>query len=150
MNLDHDFFQVSKLSEDQKKVLHQKWNSFFPPNSGEDQKKGFHQKWNSIFPQIQVKTKKRLHAYTHMHTRVKLLEGMQMKTILKLLGEIQSNYWEGIYPPILRASAPLITIIQKHCNHQHLRVYCGQLTVITEFTHNNSTRKSKHITDHFN
>ena len=30
MNLDHDFVQVSKLSEDQKKSLHQKWNTFFP------------------------------------------------------------------------------------------------------------------------
>ena len=30
MNLDHDFFQVSKSSEDQKKGLHQKWNTFFP------------------------------------------------------------------------------------------------------------------------
>ena len=30
MNLDHDFFQVSKLSEDQKKGLHQNWKSFFP------------------------------------------------------------------------------------------------------------------------
>ena len=58
MNLDHDFFQVSKLSEDQKKVFtkygtlffpisgeHQKKRSspkmelFFSPNSGEDQKK---------------------------------------------------------------------------------------------------------------
>ena len=38
MNLDQDFFQVSKLSEDQKKGLHQKWNTF-SPNSGEDQKK---------------------------------------------------------------------------------------------------------------
>ena len=33
MNLDHDFVQVSKLGEDQKKGLHQKWNTFFPPNS---------------------------------------------------------------------------------------------------------------------
>ena len=38
MNLDLDFLQVSKLSEDQKKSLHQKWNTF-SPNSGEDQKK---------------------------------------------------------------------------------------------------------------
>ena len=31
MNLDQDFFQVSKLSEDQKKKgLHQKWNTFSP------------------------------------------------------------------------------------------------------------------------
>ena len=34
MNLEHEFFQVSKLSEEQK------WNTFFP-NSGEDQKKVF-------------------------------------------------------------------------------------------------------------
>ena len=31
MNLDHDFFQVSKLSEDyKKKGSNQKWNTFFP------------------------------------------------------------------------------------------------------------------------
>ena len=36
MNLDQDFFQVSKLSEDQtKKGVHQKWNTF-SPSSGED------------------------------------------------------------------------------------------------------------------
>ena len=39
MNLDQDFFQVNKLSE--------------------DQTKGIHQKWNSFFPRIQVKTKKK-------------------------------------------------------------------------------------------
>ena len=38
MNLDHDFVQVSKLSEDQKKGFHQKW-TLFSPNSDEDQKK---------------------------------------------------------------------------------------------------------------
>ena len=37
MNLDHDFVQVSKLSEDQKKSFSPKMNSFFP-NSDEDQK----------------------------------------------------------------------------------------------------------------
>ena len=30
LNLDHDFVQVSKLNKDQKKGLHQKWNTFFP------------------------------------------------------------------------------------------------------------------------
>ena len=45
MNLDHDFFQVSKLSEEQKKVF-TKNGTIFSPNSGEDQKKGLHQKWN--------------------------------------------------------------------------------------------------------
>ena len=42
MNLDKEFFQVSKLSEDQKK-----------------KKKGLHQKWNTFFPRIQVKTKQK-------------------------------------------------------------------------------------------
>ena len=70
--LHHDFVQVSKLSKDQKKGLSKKWNTFFP--------------------RIQVDT------HTQMHTRVKLLRGMHTKTLLKLLGGIQSNYW-GIYPP---------------------------------------------------
>ena len=38
MNFDHDFFQVSKLSEDQKKVF-TKDGTLFSPNSGEEQKK---------------------------------------------------------------------------------------------------------------
>ena len=46
MNLDHHFFQVSKLSEEQNKRSSPKMEHFFPPNSGEDQKKGLHQKWN--------------------------------------------------------------------------------------------------------
>ena len=79
MNLDQDFFQVSRLSEDQKKGLHQKWNTFFP--------------------RIQVET------CAQMHTRVKLLEGMQIKTILKLLGGGYSQIIWGIYPP--RVSTPL-------------------------------------------
>ena len=60
MNLDHNFFQVSKLSEDQKKEdLHQKLNSFFPQIPVKTKKKGLHQKRNSIFPQIQLTTKKK-------------------------------------------------------------------------------------------
>ena len=47
MNLDHDFFQVSKLSEDQKKGLHLKKENFVP--------------------QILVET------CAQMHTKVKLL-----------------------------------------------------------------------------
>ena len=39
MNLDHDFVQVSKLSEDQKRKVFNKTETLFPPNSGEDQKK---------------------------------------------------------------------------------------------------------------
>ena len=73
MNLDHDFFQVSKLSEDQK--------------------------MEHFFPQILVKT------CAQIHTTVKLLEGMQMKTILKLLGGIYSNYWGDVtlFPPWVSA-----------------------------------------------
>ena len=36
MNLDQDFFQVSKLSEDQKKGLHQKWNTFLSTDQRSD------------------------------------------------------------------------------------------------------------------
>ena len=54
------------------------------------------------------------------------------------------------HPKWCKTGATWSTIIQKHYIHQYLRVYFYQLTVITEFTHSNSTRKSKHITDHFN
>ena len=60
MNLEQDFIQVSKLSKNQKKRSSPEMEHFFP--------------------RIQV------HTYAQMRTRVKLLEGMQMKTILKLLG----------------------------------------------------------------
>ena len=72
MNLDHDFFQVSKLSEDQKKKI-------FTKNG-------------TLFSRIQVET------CAQMHTRVKLLEGMQMKTILKLLGEYSQIIGGDISP----------------------------------------------------
>ena len=38
MNLDQDFFQVSKLNEDQKKESSPEMENFFSPNIGEDQK----------------------------------------------------------------------------------------------------------------
>ena len=65
MNLDRDFFQVSKLSEDQKKVF-TKNGTLFSPNSSGDLR--------SDADQSQI-----------------IGGGMQMYTILKLLG--------GIYPP---------------------------------------------------
>ena len=76
MNFDHDFFQVSKLSEAQKKVFTQN-GTLFSPNLGEDQKKGLYQKWNFCFPRIQVET------CAQMHARVKLLGGCRP----------YSNYW---------------------------------------------------------
>ena len=72
MNLDHDFFEVSKLSEDQKKGLHQKKENFVP--------------------QILVET------CSQMHTKVKLLgnaDADYTKIIggdtVKLLGEYISH-----------------------------------------------------------
>ena len=61
---------------------------FFPQIKVKNKKNGLHQK----FTRFEVET------CSHMHTRVKLLEGMQIKTIIKILGCIQSNYW-GEYIP---------------------------------------------------
>ena len=56
MNLDHDFFQVRKLSEDQKKNRSSpKMEHFFPQIQVKTTKKGLHRKWN-FFPRIQVET----------------------------------------------------------------------------------------------
>ena len=50
MNLDHDFVQMSKLSEDQKKGF-TKNGTLFSPNSGEDQKqKKVFTKNGTLFP----------------------------------------------------------------------------------------------------
>ena len=74
---------------------------FFSPNSNEDQKKRSSPKMEHFFSRIHAET------CAQMHTEVKLLEGMQMNTILKLLGGILSNYWGDISPP--RVSTPLST-----------------------------------------
>ena len=73
MNLDHDFFQGSKLSEDPKKRSSSKEGKLCFPNSSGDLRSNAHQ--------------------SH------IIGGMQMQTILKLLGGIQSNYWGNISPP---------------------------------------------------
>ena len=52
MNLDHDFVQVSKVSEDPKKKALTKNGTPFSPNSGEDQKKSLHQKRNTFSPEF--------------------------------------------------------------------------------------------------
>ena len=105
MNLDQDFFQVSKLREDQKKRFSPEMKYIFFPNSGEDQKKkkSLHQKWNTFFLRIQVQT------CAQMHIRVKLLEGMQMKTIFKLLEGYSQIIGGDVYPHPPRISAPLDT-----------------------------------------
>ena len=50
MNLDHDFVQVSKFREYQKKVITK--NETLSPNSGEDQKKVFTKNGTLFFPEF--------------------------------------------------------------------------------------------------
>ena len=59
MNVDHDFFQVSKLSEDQKKRSSPKMEHFFPRIQVKTKKKRSSPKMEHFFPRIQVKTKKK-------------------------------------------------------------------------------------------
>ena len=63
---------------------------FFSPNSGEDQKK------HKVFSKNRTLFSPNLRSAVHPF---KLLGGMQMWTILKLLGGIQLNYWGGYIPP---------------------------------------------------
>ena len=77
MNLDHDFVHVWKFSEDRKKNANR---TLFSPNSGEDQKKkGLQQEQNTFFPRS-PNLRLAVHPF-------KLLGGMQMWTILKLMGD---------------------------------------------------------------
>ena len=50
LNLDHDFFQVSKLSEEHKKGLHLKWNYFFSRIQVKTKKKVFTKKEQLFSP----------------------------------------------------------------------------------------------------
>ena len=84
---------MSKLSEDHRKRSSSEMEHFFSQIQVQTKKKDLHQKWNTFFLRIEVQI------CAQIHTRVKLLEGMQMKTILKLLGGIQSNYWEDTSSP---------------------------------------------------
>ena len=47
-----------------------------------------------FFPRIQLDT------YAQMHTRAKLLGGDEDVDHTQTIGGIQSNYWEGFFPPI--------------------------------------------------
>ena len=88
-----EHFFPPNSSDDQKKVF-TKNGTHSSPNSGEDQKKkGLHPQMEHFFPRIQVLT------CAQMHTRVKLLEGMQMKTILELLGVYSQIIGGIVYPP---------------------------------------------------
>ena len=74
MNLDHDFVQVWKCSEDQKKNAN---GTLFSPNSGEDQKKKFSSKIEHFFPQFSLRC-----------------------TPIQIIGGGCSQIIGGMYPPI--------------------------------------------------
>ena len=112
MNLDHNFVQVWKFSENQEKNA---TGTLFSPNLGEGQKKGvFIKNWTlfslnsgedekikikKVFSKNMTLFSPNLRSDVHWF---KLLGGMQMWTFLKLLGGIQPNYWEGYIPPLFR------------------------------------------------
>ena len=98
MNVDHDFFQVSKLSEDQKKKSSPKMEHFFP--------------------RIQVKTKKKV------FTKIGTLFFPEFKWRPSLRRKPESNYWGdavidhtqiigGTFPNLSpRVPAPLLRGLQ--------------------------------------
>ena len=65
---------------------------FFSPNSGEDQKKKVFTKKGTLFS---PNSSGDLRSDAHQS---QIIGGVQMYTILKLLGGIQSNYWGDISP----------------------------------------------------
>ena len=83
MNLVHDILLVSKVSEDQKKGRHQKWNSFFP-NSGEDQKKK-----KRYSPKFFPNSNGDLRSHAHQS---QIIGGDADEDHIKIIGGIQSNY----------------------------------------------------------
>ena len=99
MNLDHDFVQVWKFSEDQKiKGLHQKKNTF-SPNSGEHQKKVFHKNRTLFSPN--------LHAPMYTHSNY---WGDADVDHSQTIGGIQPNYWGDISPNNLAVSPSRVPI----------------------------------------
>ena len=93
--MEHFFPQIQVKT---KKKVFIKNRTLFSPHSGEDQTKK------------EVFNKNRTLFSTNLRSNVypfKLLGGMQMWTILKLLGGIQPNYWGGYIPPFPLVSEPL-------------------------------------------
>ena len=98
-----EHFFSSNSGADQKKRSSPKIKHFFSPNSGESQKKkrnekGLHQKWNTFFsPNSSGDLRSDA-------DQSQIITGDADVAILKLLGEIQSNYWGVLSPRVL---APL-------------------------------------------
>ena len=87
MNLDHDFVQVWKFGEDQKKM---QMEHLFSANSGEDQKKSLYQKSNTFFPKFSLRC-----------TPIQIIGGDADVDHSQTIG--------GIYPPLpILVPAPLL------------------------------------------
>ena len=118
MSLDQDFFQVSKKKRkkrsspkmepffpqiqmnSKKKVLHQKWSTFFSPNSDENQKKKkvFIKKGTLFFPEFKGRPALR-------RTPESNYWGDADIDHTQIIGGIQSNYWGG-YSQIIGGYIP--------------------------------------------
>ena len=138
VNLDHDFVQVSKLSEDQKKRSSPKMEHFFPQIQVKTQKKGLHRKWNTFSPNSGEDQKKKILTKdgTLFSPVFKWTPTLRCTPESNYWGECRcrpySNYWGGYIP---RVSAPLAT---PYCTVQKL------LKDIAEI--NNQTLKKKNTT----
>ena len=90
MNLDHDFVQVRKFSEDQKKkVFINDTVEHFPQIQVKTEKKTSSSKIEPFFPQIQVKTKKKV----FIKNRALFPQFSLRCTPIQIIGGIHPNYW---------------------------------------------------------
>ena len=85
MNLDHDFFQVNKLSEDQKKTLHQKSKSFFPEFKWRPKKR------NKVFTEFKWTAPNIIQRRDADQSQI-IGKVADVDHIVKLLGEIYSPH----------------------------------------------------------
>ena len=97
MKLDHDFFHVIKLSEDQKQKSSPKNEEFLSPNFSKDQKKSSPRNEKFLSPNSSEDKKKALHReprseeflfpiLSEDQKNVQTSSSAQMQTLVKLLG----------------------------------------------------------------
>ena len=115
MNLDHDFFQVSKLSEDRKKKVFAKHGTLFSSNLGEDQKKNkqvFAKNGTFFFPNSGEDQKKNpspkfspnssggLRSHAH---KSQIIGGDAVEDYYQVIERDTVKLMGGIYPPHRRS-----------------------------------------------
>ena len=94
MNLDHDFVQVSKLSENQKKSSSPKREHFFPKFRWGPEKKFFTKNGTLLSPNSSV----HLRSYAHQS---QIIGGDAVTDHTQTIGGIQSNYSRWVSAPLL-------------------------------------------------